>query len=140
MKKKHLWLPILITIIIFSQSLLSGDLSGAQSGRIVIFVSEILQVFGISLPFDTLSVIIRKSAHFFEYFLLGCAWMFVFFNKSYVKIGVKYALIISFLTALIDETIQIFVPGRVGSIIDVMIDMAGAITGILLLLILKDRR
>lgn len=140
MKKKHLWMPLLMTILIFSQSLLSGELSGAQSGRITVFVSEILSVFGFDIPFDTLSILIRKFAHFVEYFFLGFLWMFVIFDKAYVKIGVKYALLISLCTAALDETIQLCVPGRAGSIVDVMIDMAGAITGILLLLIFKDRR
>ena len=122
------------------QSLLPGDVSGRQSGRIVTFILEVLSVFKIEISYDILSTIIRKGAHFTEYLLLGFSWMFVFFEKEYVKIGMKYALILSFFTASIDETIQLFVPGRSGSMIDVLIDMAGAITGILLLLVFKDRR
>lgn len=129
-----------MTLFIFTQSLLPGDVSGRQSGRIVTFILEVLSVFKIEISYDILSIIIRKGAHFTEYLLLGFSWMFVFFEKEYVKIGMKYALILSFFTASIDETIQLFVPGRSGSMIDVLIDMAGAITGILLLLVFKDRR
>jgi len=129
-----------MTLFIFTQSLLPGVVSGRQSGRIVTFILEVLSVFKIEISYDILSTIIRKGAHFTEYLLLGFSWMFVFFEKEYVKIGMKYALILSFFTASIDETIQLFVPGRSGSMIDVLIDMAGAITGILLLLVFKDRR
>ncbi|PKK93465.1 MAG: hypothetical protein CVV61_04565, partial [Tenericutes bacterium HGW-Tenericutes-6] len=109
--KKYLFIPIIMTLFIFMQSLLPGDVSGRQSGRIVTFILEVLSVFKIEISYDILSTIIRKGAHFTEYLLLGFSWMFIFFEKEYVKIGMKYALILSFFTASIDETIQLFVPG-----------------------------
>ena len=44
-----------------------------------------------------------------------------------------YALAGAFLTACIDETIQIFVPDRGPGILDVMLDTLGALIGILIL-------
>ena len=42
----------------------------------------------------------------------------------------------SLLTALTDETIQLFVPGRSGQVTDVWIDFSGVLTGLVVGLIL----
>ena len=81
---------------------------------------------------------VRKTAHASEYFLLGILAslsLFVWFKKN--KIILLFAgFAISVLYAISDEIHQMFVPGRAGMFTDVLIDAAGAMTGVILLLII----
>ncbi len=77
--------------------------------------------------------IIRKSAHFIEFFILGLLVINVV--KDYYKINYKY-LIICILFCLIysisDEVHQIYVLGRSCQIKDVIIDTIGSGVGIMI--------
>ena len=77
--------------------------------------------------------IIRKSAHFIEFFILGLLVINVV--KDYYKINYKY-LIICVLFCLIysisDEVHQIYVLGRSCQIKDVIIDTIGSGVGIMI--------
>ena len=78
--------------------------------------------------------LIRKTAHFAEYTLLG-----VLLSAAVRQYSVTVSterLVKGWLGTLIpltDETIQLFVEGRSGQISDVWLDMAGFFTGILTL-------
>lgn len=74
---------------------------------------------------------LRKYAHFFIYLILGS----VIKNALWVsgKEGWKAALLaifLSFLYAVFDEIHQIFVPGRMFLVTDILIDTAGAAVGV----------
>lgn len=77
--------------------------------------------------------VLRKCAHFTEYTILG-----VLMYMTWVQIVWKYrykilcSVCICAAVACIDETIQLFVPGRCGQLKDVLLDSCGAITGVLL--------
>jgi VanZ family protein len=133
MNKGYLIASILVTIIIWFNSFLPANISGAQSGLIVNFVSSILNVFNISIDQNTLSLVIRKLAHFIQFFILGFLW-FMTFNtpKRMMSVIVFIAVIICYMTAVIDESIQIFSEGRQFSVIDIFIDQLGATLSILL--------
>lgn len=113
--------------------------------------SEILlQFIRTDLNLDMSHFILRKAAHFVEYSVLTSLSFFAFFSTS--KISEKNALVdiplqefmSSFLTysmlsiwitvlyAVTDEYHQIFVFGRNASIIDVLIDIAGGVTVLLI--------
>lgn len=85
--------------------------------------------------------IIRKLAHFMEYMAVGflsfeIAIMWVpKTGKSFMLVTVQ--LVIS---AALDEIHQYFVPDRYASVKDVMIDTAGGITGILIILCIMGIR
>ncbi len=75
--------------------------------------------------------LIRKSAHFLEYMLLG----FLMFNvlKDYRKVSVKLGLIslfLSFLYSCSDEIHQMFIPNRTALLVDVLIDSLGSLLGV----------
>ncbi|MSU00233.1 VanZ family protein [Tissierella pigra] len=77
--------------------------------------------------------ILRKNAHFFAYLLLGILVMSMLkIAKVHITKAVILALIICIIYAISDEFHQLFVPGRGAQIKDVIIDTAGAITGIIL--------
>ena len=124
MKKKiSIILVILWMILIFIMSSFSGNDSSNQSNFIVDIISNIFNINNIEL----LSLIIRKLAHFTEYFILGIlvSNMIYYLNKK------KYiSIIICILYAISDEIHQLFVVGRSCKIIDILIDNFGSILGI----------
>ena len=81
--------------------------------------------------------VVRKNAHFFIYLALG-ALLLKALNRSkvYGLRAITFALILSVLFAISDEFHQLFVPGRGAQVSDVLIDSAGAITGIVLYLLI----
>lgn len=81
---------------------------------------------GIPFQFDG-DAVLRKLAHATEYALLGvmAALYFHESGKLLKSCGRHHLLYIGFTAAFLDETIQLFVPGRSGQIADVWIDLAG---------------
>ena len=124
MKKKiSIILVILWMILIFIMSSFSGNDSSNQSNFIVDIISNIFNINNIEL----LSLIIRKLAHFTEYFILGI----LVYNMIYNLNKKKYiSIIICILYAISDEIHQLFVIGRSCKFIDILIDSCGSITGI----------
>ena len=74
---------------------------------------------------------VRKAAHVFEYFVLGIMASMnareLLKNRTF-----SASLIFCFFFAAGDEFHQLFVPGRSGSAVDVLIDMCGAFIGVFL--------
>lgn len=118
---------IFIHILILTQSLLPASLSSDQSGVIVDILHPFVLNLGISIDVQTFSLIVRKTAHFTEFFLLGVFWYIIYakYFKSVKLIGV--VLIHGFFTAVLDETVQLFVDGRSGEVLDVFIDFFGVL-------------
>lgn len=132
-KKFSLLLLIIWMILIFVMSSFNADISSNQSGMIVNFISKIFNINNMEL----LSLIIRKMAHFLEYFILGILMLNVIINYN-KKIYLSY--IFSILYACLDEVHQLFVNGRSGQITDVLIDSTGIILGILLYRIIRYKK
>lgn len=110
----------------------NADQSNSLSGNIADVFNKItgLLDIDISLNIEDLNYIIRKSAHFFSYMVLGVL-LSLFFEINGVK-GIRmisYTLLISVIYAFYDEIHQLFVPGRAGQLIDVVIDGLGACSG-----------
>ena len=86
---------------------------------------------------NTWDVPVRKTAHFLEYLILG---VLIFLTFREFKINNIYLMILfCFLYACSDEIHQLFVAGRDGNFIDVLIDTLGSTSGILILNRLKGR-
>ena len=81
---------------------------------------------------------VRKSAHVFEYFILGVLALNVF-DAFNVKRKILFAIILCVLYASSDEFHQLFT-GRTASIIDVLLDSVASIVGIYLLNFIFSRR
>lgn len=76
--------------------------------------------------------IVRKSAHFTEYFILGL--ILILYLQTKEKLATKYiilAIIFCVLYATSDEIHQIFVDGRSCKIMDILIDTCGSSLAIL---------
>lgn len=77
--------------------------------------------------------VLRKCAHFTEYMILFFL-LFVALETHLVARKARWwALLGVFLYASSDEFHQLFIPGRVGDVVDVMIDTSGGCMGLLLL-------
>ena len=78
---------------------------------------------------------VRKSAHFLEYTMLGLILMLTgrTFLTSHQKTA---AMLTGAVYAALDEFHQYFVPGRACQVRDVLIDYSGIVTGILTALLL----
>ena len=118
-------LVILWMIFIFVMSSFDATSSSNQSNFIVDIITSIINIKDIGL----LSLIIRKLAHFIEYFILGI--LVINFITRYDK-KIIIAILLCIIYATSDEIHQIFVPGRSCQIIDIMIDSLGSIMGIYL--------
>lgn len=80
----------------------------------------------------SLTTLVRKCAHLFLYFVLGIILLFVCYTfKGRGRIR-EWCLSFACLYAISDEVHQLFVKGRAGRLIDVVIDTLGAALGILL--------
>lgn len=123
--KISLLLVILWMIFIFVMSSFDATSSSNQSNFIVDIITSIINIKDIGL----LSLIIRKLAHFIEYFILGI--LLINFITRYDK-KIIIAILLCIIYATSDEIHQIFVPGRSCQIIDIMIDSLGSIMGIYL--------
>jgi VanZ family protein len=124
---------ILLHILIFTQSLLPADLSAGQSGFIVDALHPIILSMGIQLDIVTFSFFIRKLAHFTEYFLLAMFWYLIYLKYFNELKLIVIVLMHGLLTAIIDETIQLFVDRRSGAVMDVLIDFSGVLVAVLLM-------
>lgn len=149
MKRKHLqreriisWTMVIIMMtVIFIFSAKTANASEQMSMGVTQWISKLLGIrlakagkFGSSL-YETLPVIdhyVRKSAHFMEYALLAVlvfrALQIDLKTKKICLFAATWA-VCSFYAAT-DELHQFFVPGRSCQIRDVLIDSAGALTGI----------
>ena len=70
-------------------------------------------------------LVLRKIAHAAEYAVLGALLV-----RATTRPGLAFALGVSY--AVTDEVHQLFVPGRMGSPIDVAVDAVGVAAGIVL--------
>ena len=165
------FLPALLvfqTLFIFTMSSFGHTSSDAQSNLFVDFIAQNfphvrhgLENNLISL--STLIFLVRKTAHFTEYAILGSLFFLNLRNwlklnnplteksklqttKTFAKKApldpLKYTLamsvLLSFLYACTDEIHQIFVPGRSAQFRDILIDTLGASIGtIITYLIIK---
>ncbi|MBQ7036019.1 MAG: VanZ family protein [Clostridia bacterium] len=87
----------------------------------------------------TLIKIIRKSAHFFAYLILGVLAMWTF-SAYGIKKRYGLAFLLCVLYAISDEIHQAFVPGRACRLFDVCIDTAGAALGLFAVFLIKKRK
>lgn len=130
MKKKiNLILIIIWMIFIFVMSSFNANDSANQSNIIAHFLSQLFNINNLEL----LSLIVRKLAHFSEYLILGI----LIYNYC---LRFDLSVLICLFYAISDEIHQIFTPGRSCQIMDVIIDLLGAICGIIILFFYNKRK
>lgn len=96
--------------------------------------TKVQQVFiAKGIDTKTIDLVLRKSAHFFEYMLLSIVLLTIStIYKIKLKASIIYILFICLLVANLDEFYQGFVAGRHSAVIDCLIDFAGSVFGVLI--------
>ena len=124
------WLIALILSFIWGNSLLPAEYSRALSMWVKSLLEPLFPGSSGGSP-EQGHGLLRKMAHFLEFAALGAAlsWRFAMEKrKKIMPLGCGIG------AACVDETIQLYVPGRGAGLKDVAIDTCGVMTGILLLL------
>lgn len=138
--KGHRMLIILLIFtlcFIWGNSLLPASVSEAFSGGVNDLINMIWHTFDHKI-ISSGDGVLRKIAHATEFAALGMETLVLFqydLKKNWTSIflcGVS--------TALIDETIQLFIAGRSGEVRDIWIDFAGFLLGVLLIHITLGRK
>ena len=118
-------LSILAVGFIWYNSLKNADDSAESSGRIMAFLNGIFDRIG--LP-EVSEHIVRKSAHFVEFFTLGGLLSLTALSYTpRIRRALLFALSAGLLTAAVDESIQRFSAGRSGEFKDVLLDFCGVL-------------
>ena len=115
-------------LLIFLMSNQPAHISNQQSNSFI----NMLAFFGIDLNSklgSLASFVVRKTAHFTEYFILYCFSIAVCRYYVDIKKATIYCLFIVLGYAISDEIHQYFIPGREMAIRDIAIDFSGGILG-----------
>lgn len=140
MKVKRITFTLLVILCLSIIFLFSHQIGSASEGISDTFTIKILDVYSKVTKREIseerkeelvkdLRKLVRKSAHFTIYLLLG---IFVYgaFRCYGVKHSILVAILFCFLYACSDEIHQLFVLNRTGRVFDVFIDTCGAGIGI----------
>ena len=128
MKRRWLWLCIVLLVcnvaFIWGNSAMPGDVSKMISG----FARDLLLLLlgGGGEQASMGDGLLRKMAHFLEFASLGFLffWLYSMLKKPWF-----YSACCGVAVACVDETIQLFSPGRASRITDVLLDSAGMACG-----------
>lgn len=118
---------------IWGHSMVQGPASSSESGLVYELLMPVFDCFGV-YDRDVCTFVIRKTAHFSEYLVLG--FIAVNFAKALKRQGVAALSVQAAIPGtcafvpVLDETLQLFVPGRSGSPRDVAIDLCGFAVGV----------
>ena len=123
---------------IFSNSMAVAQVSSASSSRVLTLLQGALRRLGHPALAQRLTQhVVRKMAHFCEYLLEGFLLMLCMRVYSRHPLGhITVPMLGGVLTALTDETIQLYSPGRSSQVTDVWLDSVGVLAGILAALVL----
>ena len=125
MKKRILTVLIILNLgLIWGNSLMNDTRSEAISGGVLAFLGQFLPVLLTAAGHTFL----RKAAHFSEFALLGL--LYCGRHRLVRRETPLHLMGFGLAVACIDETIQIFTPGRASSLIDVWIDTSGFALGL----------
>ncbi len=137
MKLRYFTPALLWMILIFYMSSQVGNDSAGMSDMIVSFIQSLIHdITTVEVSINTLSFIIRKSAHVIEYMILTFFFLYAFYKNKYNKY-LLYSASLSVLYAMSDELHQTFIPGRSGTAVDVGIDTIGVVLALLIFLAIK---
>lgn len=149
--KKHFTKIILMIwlCVIWIHSMQPAEISSNESSTVVIFVNHIISFSGLQIS----EFFLRKLAHFTEFTICGIILSINFvpyinslniqidsFRHFKSKASAISCLLSGILIAMIDETIQMFTPGRSCEVRDVWIDFAGVCLGTILMQIYYHRK
>ncbi|RRF90710.1 MAG: VanZ family protein [Coriobacteriaceae bacterium] len=162
-RKGHaaLWLVLVVVWLAFiwGHSLVPGAASRGESSRVMVVLRPVFQAAGVTST-HTMTFVIRKTAHFLEYLVLGLVcgkartelmgqgrrscfpaskartWQM---SSGELRL-VLLTVVVGCVAPVVDETIQVFVPGRSRQLRDVIIDLCGVLVGTVIAAALRGAR
>ena len=127
-------LTVFLIAVIFLHSAKTGNESVRDSDKFLLIPDSIMSLFGVEASRDLSSYIVRKTAHFLEYFALSLLISSLIYTLTDDPKRIGFALPNSLFISIIDEfVIQASTFGRSPEFKDVLIDFVGAITACALL-------
>ena len=135
-KKVSLLLLVIWLLVIFIFSSMNGGSSSSLSKNILMGLTN--NSVASKHTFDLLHLILRKSAHFLEYFILS-ALIYNYLRFYNFKQNSLYILVFIFnlICSILDELHQVLTLGRTGKLVDVLIDSLGAILFLIIIIIVN---
>lgn len=117
-------------LFIFHNSLFPGPQSHDQSNFFMNLLNQISGSLKIHVEFS--DFMIRKAAHFTEYFIYGILLTHTIRQYRYKKLTSLFMkLFFLLLIPVVDEFIQVFTPDRGSSVADVMLDFCSGCAAML---------
>ena len=123
------WWPALVWAVVIS-TFSTGLFTSENTSRIIVPILHWLFPHAAMQTLDWIHHIIRKSAHFIEYFILSLLILRGIRGgrrETHLRWAVIAVIIVAAYASL-DEIHQIFVPGRTAAVTDVLLDTSGGIT------------
>ena len=145
MKKFLIVLIVIWMGFIFSMSSENGEQSSNTSGKTIEIVLEAVpekkeQPKKVKKDIvNELQFIVRKSAHFIAYMILGILVGALVLNFLNIEKQFLLAWGVCVIYAMSDEFHQLFVPGRTCKLTDVLIDSSGSLLGICIVIIFVNQ-
>lgn len=124
--------------IIFYNATRQGEISQRGSKQVTEVISVVLNIPSValdtpSIKFSDINFYVRKNAHFMQYLILSiliCAAVRQLKLYKTSEIFLLFFLLLFF--SVMDEFIQIYIPGRTSNVSDIIIDFSGGILGIVI--------
>lgn len=140
-------LAVIINIFILVNAFIKGGPSSKESGFVSDVLKNIINFFFKNAinegNYDTFAHVVRKLIGHYSLFLLDGVFTSLTIEMFFLAENNKRVVYYSFITlgyglflALLTELIQIFVPGRVGAPLDILIDFLGYLTGSIIIIII----
>jgi len=120
----------------------SGDFSADQTGSFLLPVLRWLVPWATDAQLEVVHRGIRHTAHAVEYGILAALWLRALIRSVTLRAraagGLAVAVAVAW--ACVDEWHQSSIPSRTGSIWDVLLDAAGAIAAMLVIVTVRRTR
>ena len=139
-------LAIAINVFIIVNACIPGAQSSKESSWIVEPVANVINSIKEDTinasNYDSFSSFIRKFVGHFSLFglsgvLTTLSFKFFYFDKTNkFPLFIIFSSISGLFYAILSELIQLFVPGRSGEVLDVLIDLSGYFIGLLLIVLI----
>lgn len=117
-------LSVLLLVVVMVTIFILSHQNGVQSTETSGFVTKLLSLFLGNVP----EAIVRTFGHFSEFCALGFLMLNCFYAFKAKLLPIQ-SILISWGYAWTDEIHQIFVDGRAFQISDLLVDLAGILTG-----------
>jgi VanZ family protein len=112
----------------------TGSESSGFSLEVASILSNVLSRIGIRVDIEIFHSLIRMGGHVFQYFIFGymTLWVILIYHLKW------YNIFRTMYVMILDETIQLFTPGRAGELFDIFLDSIGVFLAVLFFLFTKQ--